>query len=272
MMAHYLYSMASFGSLIFDALRLAGVRDIVEIGAEFGEMSTRLAGIAEAGGGTLTSIDPCPRPEFYDWLAAHSAVRHVAEPSIDALQQIDAAADAWIVDGDHNWYTVYHELRLIRLACRRAGKPLLVFLHDVAWPCGRRDFYYAPETIPAEYRHDHDYSAGASLDWDGLVPNRGLRGHGRMALARHEGGPRNGVLTAVEDFIADAKQQGDALCYAHVPAALGLGVLFDAAAPWAEAIAMHMLPWHENELLKTLEKNRLRNYLAALEWQDRAVA
>lgn len=271
-MAHYLYSMAVFGDLILDALRIAGTRDIVEIGAEFGEMSTNLARLAEANGGTLTSIDPAPRPEFRAWHAANPRVRHIAEPSISALAGFTGAADAWIVDGDHNWFTVYHELYLIRRLCRAAGTPMLAILHDVAWPCGRRDFYYAPESIPAEYRHEHDYHAGASFDWEGLVPGRGLRGHGYMALAKHEGGPRNGVLTAVEDFIAYAREQGEAFCYAQVPAVLGLGVLFDADAPWAEAMAAHLLPWHENRLLAALEDNRLRNYLAAIDGEDRAAA
>lgn len=267
-MSQYLYSMANFGDIILDALRIAEVRDIVEIGAEFGEMSDRLLDHVSEAGGTLTSIDPMPGEAFHDWLKARPGARHVSEPSLTALLHVPAG-DAWIVDGDHNWFTVYHELVLIRMAAARAGKPLLVLLHDVSWPCARRDFYYAPEQIPEEYRHPHSFDAGASLDWEGLVPGRGLRGHGRLALAEHEGGPRNGVLTAVEDFIADSKTGGWQLCYAHVPAALGLGVLFEASALWAERLANHMLPWHENRLLKTLEDNRLRNYLAALDLEDR---
>lgn len=270
-MSHYIYSMAHFGGLITDALRIAGVVDVVEIGADHGEMSDRLRAHTRAAGGVLTSIDPAVQPAFRAWHDARPDVRHVAEPSLQALTHVPAG-DAWIVDGDHNWFTVYHELTMIRASAARAGKPLLVFLHDVCWPCARRDFYYAPEQIPDGYRHPHRFDAGASFDWPGLVPNRGLRGNGVLALAEHEGGPRNGVLTAVEDFIADGKAAGLALCYAQVPAALGLGVLFDATAPWAEAVAAHLLPWHDNALLATLEHNRLRNYLDALDLEDRAAA
>jgi hypothetical protein len=268
-MPHYLYSMANFGDLILDALKIADAADIVEIGAEYGEMSERLLAQAHALGGSFTSIDPAPRAEFLDWVAAHPDAHHVSEPSLLALTHV-AAADAWIVDGDHNWFTVYHELVMIRAASTRAAKPLLVFLHDVSWPCARRDFYYAPEQIPEAYRHAHSFTAGASLDWEGLKPHRGLRGHGRLALAEHEGGPRNGVLTAVEDFIADSKAGGLPLCYAHVPAALGLGVIFDATAPWAEPLASHLMPWHENKLLAVLEENRLKNFLDAVELEDSA--
>ena len=49
-------------------------------------------------------------------------------------------------------------------------------------------------------------------------------------------------------------------------------MLFDANAPWAGAMAAHILPWHDNPLLATLERSRLRNYLAVLDWQDRAAA
>lgn len=263
-MAQYPYSMAMFDDLIVATLRIADARSLVEIGADYGGMSGVLADYAAGVGGTLTSIDPEVQEDFRTWLNAHPDVRHVAEPSIEALAKTPAS-DAYIVDGDHNWYTVYNELSLIRGAVRAAGTPLLALLHDVSWPCARRDFYYAPDRIPEEYRHAHARDAGASLDWDGLRPGRGLTGGDTLAMALHEGGPMNGVMTAVEDFIEAAQADGDELCYAHVPGALGLGVLYDAGAPWAEALSTHLLPWHQNKLIATLEENRLRNFLSALD-------
>jgi hypothetical protein len=264
-----IHSMSEFGDLILPALDIAGAREIVEIGAEFGGTSQALADRAAANDGRLTSIDPAPKPEFLDWAAATPAVRHLAIPSLDAFAEL-ADVDAWIIDGDHNWYTVFNELTQARAACRRDARPLLAFLHDVDWPCGRRDMYYAPDAIPARYRHAHSFDAGALPEQDVLIPGRGFRGCGAFAWALHEGGPRNGVLTAIEDFIAASKADGDALCYAQVPAVFGLGVLFDANAPWAEAMARHFMPYHQNPLLATLERNRLANYLAVIDWQDRA--
>ncbi len=52
--------------------------------------------------------------------------------------------------------------------------------------------------------------------------------------------------------------------------ALGLGVVFDAGAPWAGAVADHLAPWDNERLIATLEDNRLRNYLAAIEAERRA--
>lgn len=263
-----IHSMSEFAGIIVPVLETAGAREIVEIGAEFGGMSQVLADHATATGGRLTSIDPAPKPEFLDWAAHNPAVRHLPLLSHDAIGTL-SDVDAWVIDGDHNWYTVYNELMQVRAACRRDGRPLLVFFHDVSWPWARRDCYYAPERIPAEFRHAHDYAGGVKLGVDHLVTDRGFRGCGAYAPALHEGGPRNGVLTAIEDFIAAAEGMGDAFCYAQVPAVFGLGVLFDAGAPWAEAVAGQLMPYHQNPLLATLERNRLANYLAVIDWQDR---
>ena len=46
-------------------------------------------------------------------------------------------------------------------------------------------------------------------------------------------------------------------------------MILDAGADWAEDVAGLLLPWHDNELLASLELNRLRNYLAVIDWQDR---
>ena len=263
-----IHSMSEFSDIILDALALAGAREIAEIGAEFGGMSSLLADFAAAEDGRLTSIDPSPKPEFIAWAAEQSHFRHIARPSLEAFDDL-SGIDAWVVDGDHNWFTVYHELKAIDAACRRDGKPLLAFLHDVAWPCGRRDFYYAPERIPAEFRHPCDFEGGVVLGQPDVVPGRGFRGMGQFAVALHEGGPRNGVLTAVEDFVEEVRAEGRGIGFAEIPAVFGLGILFDTGAAWGERLAELVVPFHDNRLLRSLEHNRLRNYLAVLDWQDR---
>ena len=73
-------------------------------------------------------------------------------------------------------------------------------LHDVGWPYGRRDGYYAPKQIPRRYRRPNA-QLGLERGNAGLLaeggPNRNIWN------AKLEGGKRNGVLTAVEDFLAD---------------------------------------------------------------------
>lgn len=266
-----IHSMSEFADLILESMHAAGVRDVVEVGAEFGGMSHQLAAYATLMGGTLTSIDPAPKPEFVQWAAGEAQVRHIAQPSLAAMPTL-AAPDAWVIDGDHNYYTVFNELRIARERSEAAGKPLFVFLHDVSWPCARRDFYYAPDRIPAEHRHPHSFDVGVTLGEAGTLPGRGFRGHGQFAWALEEGGPRNGVLTAIEDFLAEADAAGATLAYANIPAVFGLGVVFDTRAEWAERVTAILSPYHNNQLLATLELNRLRNYLAVIDAQDRAAA
>lgn len=262
-----IHSMSEFSGQIMPCLNAAGARNIVEIGAEYGGMSQLLAKHAESNGGTLTSIDPTPKREFLEWVAANRHVRHVAKPSLEAIPAL-SDVDAWVIDGDHNYYTVGNELAIIDQLSQRDGKPLLAILHDVAWPCARRDQYYNPSQIPEEYRQPFSWDSGVTLDEETAVPHRGFRGHGDFAYALKSGGERNGVLTAVEDFLAAARADGRDLAFALVPAVFGLGIVFAADAPWSASVAEIVLPFHDNPLIARLEENRLRNFLQVIEWND----
>lgn len=271
-MPHLLiHSMSEFSDIILDAMATANVHTVCEIGAEFGGMSMALANYTAQAGGELISVDPSPKAEFLDWLAQAPHVRHIARPSLEAFAEIEDV-DAWVIDGDHNWFTVYHELRNVDALCKRDGKPFLAFLHDVAWPAARRDMYYSPDQIPAEFRQPFDYEGGTVPGERLLIPRRGFRGMGQFAMAILEGGARNGVKTAVDDFIEEQNAAGREMAYAEVPAVFGLGVLFDLDASWSSTIADLLLPYHENKLIASLERNRLENYLTVLDWQDRSAA
>lgn len=263
-----IHSLSEFAWLVLPCLETADARHIVAIGTEFGGMSQHLADYCAAHDGHLTSIDPAPKPEFLTWVAGQPHVTHIADPSLDALPRL-AQVDAFIIDGDHNYYTVARELRFALAISQRDERPFLAVLHDVGWPWGRRDRYYDPNSIPALHRQPCSFEAGVTLEDSGHRIGRGFRGAGQWAPALNAGGACNGVLTAVEDFIAQAGREGTALAHAHVPAVFGLGVVFDATAPFAESLALQLAPWHDNPLLATLELNRLRNYLAVIDWQDR---
>ena len=73
-------------------------------------------------------------------------------------------------------------------------------------------------------------------------------------VAAREGGPRNGILTAIEDFLADREE----LAFASVPAFFGIGFAWHREAPWAAAVAEVLAPWDANPLLARLEANRIR--------------
>lgn len=265
-----IHSMSEFSEIILGVLETSDTKTIVEIGAEYGGNTAMLADYAGERGGALISVDPAPKPEFVEWAAAHPNVRHIAQPSLQAFAEL-ANVDAWVIDGDHNWYTVYHELMLADALCKRDGKPLLAILHDINWPSGRRDMYYAPDAIPAAFRHPYSYDGGSVPGQSDLIFHRGFRGHGHFAWAAHEGGPRNGVLTAVEDFLEEQHRSGRELGFAEIPAVFGLGILFDLGAEWSGRVAETVLPYHDNKLLRTLEENRLHNYLRVIELQDTAL-
>jgi hypothetical protein len=212
-----------------------------------------------------------PKQAFVDWGEGQFACPARRQEKPEAFGDL-SGVDAWLVDGDHNWFTVYNELKQIEAACQRDGKPMLVFLHDINWParppryvlCARPD----PGGIPPRFRFRRRRHSRIS----GLIPNRGFRGMGHFAFARHEGGPRNGVLTAVEDFLEEVHGAGGNLAFCEIPAVFGLGVLFSMDAEWSNRLAEMIVPFHENRLLRTLEENRLRNYLTVLDWQDSAIA
>jgi hypothetical protein len=72
--------------------------------------------------------------------------------------------------------------------------------------------------------------------------------------AEREGGPRNGLLTAVEDFL-DGRS---GLRLEVIPVFFGLGVLWPEDAPWAAAVEDVVAPWAQNRrMLERLEDVRL---------------
>ena len=201
-------------------LMLLQPRIIVEIGAEQGKSTHRLLTFCQEHDAVLHAIDPAPKFDVAAWQALHGDrfVFHAAT-SLEALPRIERY-DAVLIDGDHNWYTVYHELKTIEAQCaaRQEAFPF-VLLHDIAWPYGRRDLYYDPASIPDAHRHPHARG--------GLRPgDPGLQEHGgysaNLIHATTEGTPHNGVCTAIEDFL---EQTPLALDFIAVPGFHGLGVL-----------------------------------------------
>jgi hypothetical protein len=137
-----------------------------------------------------------------------------------------------------------------------------MLLHDIAFPCARRDFYYDPAQIPAPFLHPHSYELGVTLDRK-MAIRGGLRGEGAFAVALHEGGPRNGVLTAIEDFVKEQPR----FVFRSVDCVLGLGALTIAGSRADAAVAAAFAPY-DNALVRNLERNRMELYLKVIELQD----
>jgi Methyltransferase domain len=240
--------MRNHAELLTSCLDTVKARSIVEVGAFAGDLTRLLLDWATPEGARVSAIDPAPRPQLVELDREYPELALIRETSVEALPRM-SLPDVVIIDGDHNYYTVSEELRLIGERAAEADLPLLLF-HDVCWPHGRRDDYFAPELIPEDYRHPIAGNDG------GIFPGEpGLR-PGGLPYARsaaREGGPRNGVLTAVEDFVASREH----LRLVVVPAFFGFGAVWHLHAPWAGDLAEVLGPWDRDSMLERLEANRL---------------
>jgi hypothetical protein len=244
---HWGASLVNAAEILFPCLDAAGAKSVAEVGAYAGDLTGQLVKWADRTAARVIAIDPSPEPRLVELAEQRPDLELVRKTSHEALLGLELP-DAVIIDGDHNYYTVSEELRLIGDKAAGTQLPLLMF-HDVGWPHARRDTYFAPEQIPDEYRQPIAEPAGLFPGEPGVVEG-GLHFH---YGAEREGGSRNGVLTAIEDFI----EGRDGLRLATIPVFFGVGVLWHSDAPWADSVAEIVEPWDRNPLLDRLEANRV---------------
>ena len=186
--------------MIAPLVRAVAPSCVVEIGALRGDTTLSLLE-SLAAGTRLHVIDPVPQfdPAEHEQRFRGQYIFH-RDMSLRVLPTLEPV-DVALIDGDHNWFTVYNELRVLESQARSSNRPAPVFvLHDVGWPYGRRDGYYAPKQIPRRYRRPNA-QLGLERGNAGLLTEGGANRN--IWNAKLEGGKRNGVLTAVEDFLAD---------------------------------------------------------------------
>jgi len=247
--ARWAHSLAHLTEILVPCLDAAGARSVVEVGAYAGDLTRVLLQWAAGADARVYAVDPTPHESLVRLAAERDDLELIRETSLQALPHIPLP-DAVVIDGDHNYYTVEHELEAIGARAEGADMPLL-FLHDVGWPHGRRDSYFAPERIPEADRQEIAEGGGLMPGVQGIQPG----GLPYRAAAAREGGARNGVRTAVEDFVKG--RQG--LQLAIVPAFFGLGVVWHRDSVWADAVVATLEPWDDNRLLGRLEDNRVHH-------------
>jgi cephalosporin hydroxylase len=245
--ARWGHSLANMAEIMFGCLDASGAKSVAEVGAYAGDLTRVLLDWAAAVGGRVVAIEPTPQPHLVELSERHPELELIRETSHTALRHLPLP-DAVIIDGDHNYYTVSEELRLIDEKAPGPEIPLLMF-HDVGWPHGRRDAYWTPERIPEGHRQSTVKRPFLFPGEPGVVDE----GMPMYSAAAREGGPRNGVLTALEDFL-DRRED---LRLATLPPFFGFGVVWHRDAPGARAVAEFVDPWDRNPVLERLEANRV---------------
>lgn len=255
-MADYLlHSMAEFKPIFEQALQYKKPKKIVEIGTEYAGSSKVLLDYAVQNNAHVYLIDPYPYVNLEQELKKYQGYfTHIAQLSLEALKDL-VEIDFFFIDGDHNYYTVSNELALIY----SKNPSVWTFLHDVAWPCDFRDMYYNPATLSTTDIHEYTYQDGVDKN-NHIVKNGGFHGAGKFAWAKKYGGERNGVKKAIEDFLKDNAQYS----YNQMNAVMGLGLI----TPKDEkALSDILFTPYQNQLIESMEKNRIELYIKVLELQ-----
>jgi hypothetical protein len=245
--------MPDFREPIIDRLRRDyPPRQIFLAGASDPVLGCLLADAAEAGGGTL-HIAATALP---DWTGAlrhrlgDRCVLHQAAPA-QAASVLPVPQLAWI-DNDPNWHAVSAVLNALLAQAERQGRDFPVtFIANAGWPYARRDSYNDPAAIPEAFRHPHE-RAGVSPGERALTGLAGLFTGRYNATTENE--PRNGVLTAVEDFVSG---RAETLRFALIPGFFGLAVLGPRHGPGAQATAPAALQADLSAMAAALEAERV---------------
>ncbi len=241
-------------SVIRPCLSFIGARVIAEIGTGKGDTAVLAADFCREHGARFHTIDTAPALDVRVFEETHAPyITCYRGRSLDILPHIPTY-DAILIDGDHNWYSVFHELELVERRRRETDVQCMVFLHDTGWPYGRRDLYYDITLIPEEFRQESEV-AGIDPATDTLSP---VGFNARLRHAKKAGGDRNGVLTAVEDFLRSHLDWQ----IVTVPGFFGLSILIpqpllDAYPDFLRFLELIVPSEEMEEHLKEIEADRI---------------
>ena len=242
---------------------------IVEIGVDQGFNTKKLLTFCGQHDVQLEAIDPLPRFDVEAWQEQYKGRLRVHRMlSLNAIPRLEKF-EAVLIDGDHNWYTVFHELKLIESRSAELTQPFpLVFLHDIDWPYGRRDLYYNPETIPDVYRKPYK-KKGMRPETPELLEDGGINPSFNNAI--YENNLQNGVLTAVEDFLQETKEQLELI---KIPGFHGFGILIPGSlvernSQFSQCVTQLRIPQPLSRHVERVEEARIA---VELQRQERETA
>jgi len=228
---------------------------IVEVGSETGINTKNILEYCKEHNAHLTAIEPIPQFDVDEFKSEYGDKFEIyLDLSLSILPLLENY-DVIFLDGDHNWYTVYNELKIIEKTFDNRNFPL-IFLHDVSWPYARRDLYYNPETIPEAYKQPYKQQ-GMYPGQAGLKKKGGFNPDFNHAI--YENNLKNGVLTAIEDFIKESELD---FSFETVNAFHGLGILFPKNLELENFVKDKI---NKSNLLVLVEEERIKQYIEQLE-------
>ncbi|MEI6155294.1 MAG: class I SAM-dependent methyltransferase [Deltaproteobacteria bacterium] len=240
-------------------LRAIEARHLLEIGADTGEHTYLLLQYCDEFDADLAVIEPFVKPSLQKITDTSNRVNLMAEKSLAAIPNINSPIDAVLLEGDLNYFSVYSDLLAIRDLSVRRGIPIpCCFFRSSSWPYARRDMYYDPDTMPPIQMHD--YAPSGMTPWlqgleEGMI-------NFPFFNAKNEGGGRNGVLTAVEDFI---KESGLPLGKFLLPINNGVGIIYLKGSQAEKFIETNLMPPPAlYRFLETIELARLNEIVRRL--------
>jgi len=251
--------------LIEPLLRSCGARNLLEIGAYRGDNTRLLERYSTLHDGRLIVVEPTVPVSLREIVNRSDRIELFERTSHDALPAIERVIDAVMLEGDLNYYTVYHDLLGIEAMAGRLATPFpVVFLRATGWPYARRDMYYDPSKLPVNGIHANRRKGMSPWSHD-LIFNMINYPY---ANADKEGNPGNGVLTAAEDFI---RATDLALKIRTLPIHNGLSVICAAGSPADDFMEEQFcLNPFFIRLLETIEVARLNGIINKLEEEQLA--
>lgn len=180
------------------------VTKIVAIGLSNEEIINEIISFCIEQNPTLYAIDP--KIDIKDLIKKfeneeknnfEEKIEYFKEDSLNVLDQFKDY-EAIFINGDPNWYTVYNELNLIR---KNNFNFPLVFVCNNKYPHKRRDSYINPEKIPEEFKNECCNDLPILYEKDEETKRTMVKDGFCHAIQKDT--PKNGVLTAIEDFLKE---------------------------------------------------------------------
>jgi hypothetical protein len=236
-------------------------RSLLEIGADQGAHSRLLLEYCNLFEANLTVIEPAVSPSLQAIVNKSPRVRLYAKKSQEAIPLISSPIDVVLLEGDLNYSAVLGDLNALHKLSRKNNFPFPVVFARTSWPYARRDMYYDPDNMPEAERRE--YARRGMTPWSRALQENMI--NSLYANAETEGGPKNGVLTAMEDFISTCDTS---LRLFSLPVNHGLGIIYSTGSVADKFISdnLSISPLF-GDFLETMEIARINNIIVNLQSQ-----